>query len=259
MQSANDEILKEIGRIHNYADFTKIVEEARNVGFENISVDVMMGLPNQSINDIDDTLNKMINLKIQHISVYSLMLEEGTKLEKLIQTNKLQMIDEELERDMYWFAKRKLEENGYTHYEISNYAKDEKYSRHNTDCWSQKEYLGFGVNASSFEDNIRYTNTSNINQYMENIEQGNFKENQIVEEKMTKEQMMKEFIAIGLRKLKGINVDEFNKKFQENLLSKYRKEIDELKAQELIIVDENIIKLSNKGIDFADEIWRRFL
>lgn len=123
LQSANDELLKEIGRIHSFKEFLDTYNEAKNVGFKNINVDLMLGLPNQTLEDIEETLKTVISLDPKHISLYSLILEEGTKLEELVANGKLKMIDEDLERKMYWKTKKILEENGYMHYEISNFAK----------------------------------------------------------------------------------------------------------------------------------------
>ena len=148
LQTANDNILKLIGRVHNYEQFLTTVKLANLAGFYNMNVDTMIGLPNQTIYDVEDTLNKIIDLKVTHISVYSLIIEEGTKIEKLLEDRVITLPDEEIERYMYWFSKRKLEENGYIHYEISNFAKIPYRSKHNLDCWRQKEYLGFGVSAS---------------------------------------------------------------------------------------------------------------
>ena len=145
LQSSNDEILKTLGRIHTYKEFEKIIESARKVGFRNINVDTMIGLPNQTIYDVERTLINLIDLEIPHISVYSLIVEPNTKLEKMIDNKEIELPDDEMERYMYWYAKRKLEENEYIHYEISNFAKVDRRCKHNVDCWNQGEYLGFGV------------------------------------------------------------------------------------------------------------------
>lgn len=123
LQSANDKLLKEIGRIHNFKEFLDIYSEAKNAGFKNINVDLMLGLPNQTLEDIEKSLKEVILLDPTHISLYSLILEEGTNLEKMVLDKKINMIDESLERKMYWKTKNILEENGYIHYEISNFAK----------------------------------------------------------------------------------------------------------------------------------------
>lgn len=123
LQSANDKLLKEIGRIHSFKEFLDTYNYAKNVGFKNINVDLMLGLPNQTLEDIEETLKIVISLEPKHISLYSLILEEGTKLEARVRSGKLKMIDEDLERKMYHKTKKILQENGYMHYEISNFAK----------------------------------------------------------------------------------------------------------------------------------------
>ena len=193
LQSTNDKLLKLIGRIHNFEDYLETVKMANTVGFKNINTDCMIGLPNQNIYDVEDTLNVLIDLRMTHISVYSLIVEPRTLLEKKINSGELKLPDEEIERYMYWFAKRKLEENGYLHYEISNFSRPLFRSRHNLDCWNQKEYKGFGISASSYENGIRYTNIANIKKYIENIENGRVKENYIIEERQDRESMMKEY------------------------------------------------------------------
>ena len=146
------------------------------------------------------SLEKVIELNPNHISVYSLILEENTKLYSESLEGKLELPSEEVERNMYWLVKKELEENGYKHYEISNFAKLGFESRHNMDCWSQKEYIGFGLNASSYLDSKRFSNISDIGKYMKNIENEEFKKNAIIEEIQNKEEQMKEFIMLRIKK-----------------------------------------------------------
>ncbi len=169
---------------------------ARKVGFKNINVDLMLGLPNQSLNDLKVSLNEVISLNPEHISIYSLILEEGTKLEEMIRTGKLRIADEELERKMYWETKRILRENGYIHYEISNFAKKGFMSKHNLDCWNQKEYIGFGTASHSYLEGIRYSNAIGIKEYIEN-------HNITIHEKQKKEDMRKRIYAIRFKKNRG--------------------------------------------------------
>ena len=169
LQTTNDVLLKKIGRIHNYNDFLETYKNAQNAGIDNINVDLMLGLPEQKIQDLKDSLEKVINLNPNHISVYSLILEEGTPLEKMVKENKLLLPDEEVERQMYWYVKNTLELHGYNHYEISNFSKKGKESKHNLNCWKQKEYIGIGVAAHSYLNKIRYSNTIKIEKYIENI------------------------------------------------------------------------------------------
>ena len=257
LQTSNDNLLKLIGRIHNFEQFLQTVNLAKLAGFTNINVDVMIGLPNQTIYDVEDTLNKIIKLDVTHISVYSLIVEEGTKIEKLLDNDTLKLPDEEIERYMYWFAKRKLEENGYIHYEISNFAKIPYRSKHNLDCWNQKEYIGFGVSASSYEEGIRYRNKDEIEEYIKNIEEEQERKNVIIDEKQDKQTMMNEYMILGLRKITGININEFRRKFEVSPLYKYNKELTKLVREGLINIDN--IRLSKKGLDLANLVWEEFI
>lgn len=259
LQSTNDKLLKQLGRVHDFEDFLETVRLANTIGFSNINADCMIGLPNQTIYDVEETLNVLINLRLTHISVYSLIVEPNTPLEKKIESGELKLPDEEIERYMYWFAKRKLEENGYLHYEISNFAKPLFRSKHNLDCWNQKEYEGFGVSASSYENGIRYTNISNIEKYVENVQNGQFKRNYIVEEKQDREAMMKEYMLLGLRKITGVSINQFRKKFGTIPIFKYNKEITKLTNEGLIESNGINIRLTKKGLDLANLVWEEFV
>ena len=169
LQSTNNELLKEIGRIHTYEDFVHTYELAIEIGFQNINVDLMIGLPNQTIHDIKGSLQKIIHnqpQKPQHISVYSLIVEPETPMEKLIEKGNLTLPTDEEERKQYQYVKNMLELEGYKHYEISNFAINGKQSQHNTNCWKQKEYIGFGVAAHSYIDRKRFSNTENLEEYL---------------------------------------------------------------------------------------------
>ena len=259
LQSTNDKLLKQLGRVHDFEDFLETLRLANTIGFSNISADCMIGLPNQTIYDVEETLNVLINLRLTHISVYSLIVEPNTPLEKKINSGELKLPDEEIERYMYWFAKRKLEENGYLHYEISNFAKPLFRSKHNMDCWNQKEYKGFGVSASSYENEIRYTNISSIEKYVENVQNGQFKKNYIVEEKQDREVMMKEYMLLGLRKITGVSINQFRKKFGTIPIFKYNKEITKLTNEGLIESNGINIRLTKKGLDLANLVWEEFV
>ena len=259
LQSVNDKLLKLLGRIHDFEDFLETVRLANTVGFSNINAHCMIGLPNQNIYDVEETLNVLIDLKLTHISVYSLIVEPNTTLENKINSGELKLPDEEIERYMYWFAKRKLEENGYLHYEISNFARPLYRSKHNLDCWNQKEYKGFGVSASSYENGVRYTNIADINKYIKNIEEKKLKENYIIEEKQDREAMMKEYMLLGLRKITGVNITEFRRKFGTTPLYKYNKELTKLVREGLIEANEYSIRVSKKGLDLANLVWEEFV
>ena len=166
LQSTNNEILKTIGRIHNYKDFLNIYELIKEVGFENYNIDLMIGLPNQKIQDIKKDLKEILKLNPNHISVYSLIVEEDTAIKDLIDKGKIKLPDEETERQMYWYIKNNLELKGYKHYEISNFAKSGKESKHNLNCWKQKGYIGIGLSACSFLNKERYGNENDISEYL---------------------------------------------------------------------------------------------
>lgn len=261
LQSSNDELLKEIGRIHNFEEYVQTVKWAKKAGFENISTDIIIGLPNQTIYDVEDSINKVLELGVKHISVYSLIVEENTKMFNLINSKKLALLDDEIERYMYWFSKRKLEDNGFIHYEISNFALPGYMSIHNMDCWSQKEYLGFGVAAASFMNNKRFSNTNSIDTYIENINSGKFLKNRNIDEILNNDDLAKEYIILGLRKVMGFSILEFIRKFGTNPLFTYDKEFNELLKQNLLEIDYNnyTVRLSKKGLDFANIVWEQFV
>lgn len=252
MQSTCDNLLREIGRIHNFEQFLETYNLARKIGFKNINVDLMIGLPNQTISDVEESLNQIINLNPEHISVYSLILEEGTKLEKMINSNQLILPTEEIEREMYWKVNNILKKAGYTHYEISNYAKKGYESKHNMDCWNQKEYIGVGVAAHSYLDKKRYSNIDNIQEYLKQKEKN-------VHEIQNQESQAKEYMLLGLRKIEGVNIQKFKNKFVENPIYLYRVELDKLVKNKLVKIDTKYIKLTKKGIDLANLVWEEFV
>ena len=259
LQSTKDKLLHQIGRIHTYQEFIDVYYLAKEVGFKNINVDLMLGLPNQTIQDLKESLNNIIKLNPNHISVYSLIVEDGTKIAKLLDKGKIKLPEEEQERNMYWYVKNQLELNGYHHYEISNFAKKGKESRHNMNCWNQEEYIGFGVAAHSYINNVRFSNTSNIEEYIENMNSANNQKNVTIEEKQTLEDKRDEFMMLGFRKLEGINISKFKEKFVENPIFLYRDKLNKLVEEGLIEIDLNYIKLTNKGLDFANLIFEEFI
>ena len=259
LQTANNKLLKQIGRIHNYEEFLETYKIAREVGFNNINVDLIIGLPNQRIQDLKNSLDEVIKLSPEHISVYSLIIEDGTPIKTQIENGKLQLPDEETERNMYWYVKNTLELNGYKHYEISNFAKNGYESKHNMNCWNQDEYIGFGISAHSYRNITRYSNTDNINEYIRNIKSNSPEKNRIIHEVQKLEDTEKEFMLLGLRKIDGVSISEFKDRFGDNPIYLYRNELKKLSDENLIKVDENNIKLTNKGIDLANIVWEEFV
>ena len=259
LQTTNDELLKQIGRIHNYEQFLETCKMAKKVGFKNINVDLMLGLPNQRISDLKESLENVLKLAPKHISVYSLIVEDGTPIAIKIENGKLKLPDEELERNMYWYVKNTLELNGYKHYEISNFAKKGYESKHNMNCWNQMEYVGIGTAAHSYRDITRYSNTEDIKEYIKNVQKGEFEKNRIIHEIQKEDDSKKEYMLLGLRKIEGIKISEFKNKFGDNPIYLYRNELKKLSDEKLIIIQDDNIRLSNKGIDLANLVWEEFV
>ena len=284
LQSTNNEMLKQIGRIHTYEQFLETYQMAKEVGFENINVDLMIGLPNQTIEDIKRSLQEIVQLNPTHISVYSLIIEEGTVIAQKIENHQLQEMDEELERNMYWYVKNTLELNDYTHYEISNFAKEGKESKHNMNCWRQKEYIGIGLAAHSYLNYVRYTNTSEMEQYVtrmnnlngqivndilklsKNKEKASLEEKEKniettyeTEEVQDVEDRKKEYMLLGLRTIEGVSISKFKEKYIDNPIFLFRKELEKLVEEKLIVIDSDYIKLTNKGLDLANLVWEEFI
>ncbi len=257
LQSTNNRLLKEIGRIHNYEQFLNTYNSSVEVGFNNINVDLMLGLPNQNIMDLKESLEKIIKLKPspKHISVYSLIVEEYTQIEKMINDGELELPKEEEERNQYKYTKNYLELNGYKHYEISNFAKMGYESKHNMNCWEQKQYVGFGVAAHSYINGCRYSNTCDLEEYLNNKS----KDIKTIHEQQDLDDMKKEYMLLGLRKIDGVSISKFKEKFGENPIYIFRKELQKLIEEKLVVIDLDNIKLTNSGLDFANLVWEEFV
>ena len=259
LQETHDRILKNIGRIHTYENFLNTYNLARKIGFNNINVDLMLGLPGQTLLDLNESLDNVIKLNPEHISVYSLILEEGTPLYFKVSNHQVQLPDDELERKMYWKVKEKLQKAGYIHYEISNFAKLGYESKHNLSCWNQEEYIGVGVASHSYTNNVRYSVIENVEEYIKNIDTDNEADNIIFHEKQNKDSKMQEYMLLGLRKIEGIKIQEFKNKFETDPIVLYKNELKKLKDEGLIKIDSNSIKLTNKGLDLANIVWEEFV
>jgi len=268
LQSTYDTLLKQLGRIHTYQEFLDTYYLARQVRFENINIDLMLGLPNQTLQEIQNSVEEVIvknsveeviGLEPEHISLYSLIVEEDTKLEKQIQIGELTLPDEVLEREMYWKTKQLLEQNGYIHYEISNFAKEGYQSKHNSNCWEQKEYIGFGAGAHSYTNRIRYSNIESVEDYIKNYEERRIENNFVFHEKQNQEAVQKEFMLLGLRKIQGISIQEFKSQFVANPIYLYHEQLERLTNNQLVEIDGNRIKLTKKGVDLANIVWEEFV
>ncbi|BCS80997.1 radical SAM family heme chaperone HemW [Anaerocellum diazotrophicum] len=256
IQSLNDVELRAIGRVHNSEVALKILSVVP-LYFVNFSVDVITGLPYQTFKSFMQTLKTLLEFSPPHMSIYSLKIEEGTPLFERYEEYKSLLPSEDEERRMFWWAKRILSEVGLYHYEISNFAKKGFECKHNLKYWNVEEYIGIGCAAHSFFEGCRYYNTSNINEYAKKI-----KENGLAvegEEFISNEESEKEFIILGLRKIEGFSLDEFRERFGVEFERKYNSQIEKLKKYGLIEVNNSRLKLTERGIDLANLVWREFV
>lgn len=257
IQSLNDEILKKIGRIHNSKEALEAIDRARKHGFENINADAMFNIPVQTTSDIEDTLTRIMERGVKHISFYSLKLEKGTPLYSMEQKNLITMPDEDEERNMYYKGRIVMEKNNLFQYEISNFAVEGFSCRHNLKYWNQDEYIGIGPSAHSFMNSIRYSNPSDLNLYCKNSIENNF--NRIVQEEMNKEELMFEYIMLRLRLTEGLDANEFKRKFNVDFNEKYKEQIKYLTDNKLIENNESIVKLTQRGMDISNYVFEEFM
>ena len=257
LQAKQDNLLKGLGRIHNYKTFKENFLLAKKVGFNNINVDLMFGLPNQRLNEWEETLREIISLEPAHISAYSLIIEEGTAFYNLYENDKLKLPTEEEERKIYHLAKKILEENGFNQYEISNYAKEGKECRHNLAYWNMDNWIGVGSAAASYINGKRIKNISSVEEYINSINEKGEAVEEIINN--SKNDNMEEFMFMGLRKINGIDENEFKKRFSMNINDVYGEILNKYIDEGLLIRDSGRIFLSEKGIEISNIIMADFL
>ncbi|MCB2292554.1 radical SAM family heme chaperone HemW [Clostridium algoriphilum] len=257
LQAWQDSLLKELGRIHTIEDFKQSFKLARSIGFDNINVDLMFGLPSQTLKQYLETLKNVIELKPEHLSCYSLIVEDGTDFYTKFEKGNLNLPDEELERTMYARTIEYLKENGYIQYEISNFAKNNKVCRHNLVYWEMDEYIGCGSASHSYNEGFRYRNEENIEKY---IEMMNNKGNATVEKtKNSLQDDMEEFMFMGLRKNSGISKSEFMRRFNKDMRSVYSEVINKYTKTGFMKEDTDSIFLTFEGIEVSNVIMAEFL
>lgn len=256
LQSFDNNTLKLLGRIHTAEDFHESYNLARMAGFNNINIDLMFGLPKQSFEIFRDTLEKVVALGPEHISSYSLIVEENTVFyDKYLHGEGLP--SEELEREMYKFATEYLKSNGYNQYEISNFARENKECKHNIVYWTMKDYIGCGLNSSSYINNKRIENIDNINKYNHAVNIGK-KPIKHTHYNSIKDNM-EEFMFMGLRMIKGISKSEFNKKFNTNIYDIYGKVFKKYISLSYLIDQGDYIRLSFEGLQISNIIMADLL
>lgn len=256
LQAADNRLLKLLGRIHTYEDFLEIYHTARELGFDNISVDLISALPGQSCADWEQTLKRVLDLRPEHISAYSLIVEEGTPLAQNLQSYP-PLPDEDEDRRMYHLTKQLMAQYGYERYEISNYAKKGRASRHNTVYWTRGNYAGFGLGASSMVDNRRWKNTADIRRY-----QGLLKEKQSVREEieqLSRQECMEEYMFLGLRMMRGVSEREFEAQFGQSMDAVYHDVLQKWSDSGYLCRDNGYIRLTEQGIDVSNVIMADFL
>lgn len=248
VESTCDKCLKQIGRAHSFEEAKKAVELAKSYGFDNINVDLMFGFPGQNIDDLRNDLNNIIALNTQHISIYSLIVSPGTAFFN----DGIKEQNEDSSRLFYDEILQSLRSVGYKRYEVSNFAKKGKESRHNLTYWQDKEYYGIGLGASGYIDGARYTNTKNIDNYIN----GKYVD---VAEEVTDNERLEDFLLCNLRLEEGFLRKDFFDRFGIDFATKYKAQLPELTKNNLIIIENDRIKLSDDGIAIMDYILLKLL
>ncbi len=261
VQSASDRELMSLGRIHSFADALRSVSLLREAGIRNLNLDLMSALPGQTETDWEATLSAAVSLKPEHISAYSLIIEEGTPFHDLCREGKLDLPDEDTERRMYAGTEAFLKAEGYERYEISNYARPGFMCRHNSRYWTGGDYLGLGLGASSFFKGTRWKNTDRPGQYIEYSGNPDMLREEV--HKTGAREAMEEFMFLGLRMMQGISETEFCRRFGVSLGSVYGEVISRLKREGLLAEGESEedrrLFLTNRGIDVSNRVLSEFL
>ena len=257
VQTFNDELLKKIGRVHRAEDVFTSIARAKEIGFENISIDLIFSLPGQTIADFKDTLAKAFSLDVTHYSGYSLIIEPKTVFYNLMKKGKLFTPGEDVEAEMYELLMEEMELNGFQQYEISNFAKPGFESRHNLTYWNNDPYFGFGAGSHSYVDGWRRSNAGPLKKYLDSIQKGRLP---IVEEHLvTKPEQMEEEMFLGLRKTKGVSIAKFHDKFSISPLDHFKAEIAQLEQKGWIEVAAGFIYLTKVGRLLGNEVFQSFL
>lgn len=250
VQSFNNNILKYIGRNHTEQTIYNSIKNIKSAGFKNISIDLIYGLPNQTFESFESDLHKAINLDVQHISSYGLKIEPDSYFFKNPPEN---LPDDDMQAKMFLYMCNELKKNNFVHYEISNFSKTNFESEHNCSYWKNKNYYGFGLNASGYENNCRYKNTADFEEYINNPlkkeEELYLSDNEIIEEEI--------FLALRLKD--GIDIEEINKKFNIDFEKKYKNIIEKYFSLKLLTKEDNHIKLTENGILLSNEIMSEFI
>jgi len=252
IQTFDNDILKVIGRNHNRKEGQDFLSKVNKVGFQNISCDLIFNLPLQKYEHIEKDIDILEEYNLKHISLYSLKVNNNTIMNDIVKEDKYKLMDEDEERETYYRSREYLEKNGYMQYEISNFSKVGYESQHNLKYWNRMQYLGIGTSAHSFINNKRYSNVSNVNQYINKIMSNESAVN--FEEYIDNEEAIWEYLFLGLRKIKGIDIKEFEKTFNISF-SMYNDKVGKLIEDKLLEIKNNRLRLTRKGIDLSNHVF----
>lgn len=262
LQSGNNQELNMMGRIHTYEEFLQNYDLVRKIGFDNVNVDLMSALPGQTVSDWEDTLRKVLKLRPEHISAYSLIIEEGTPFYEIYEKDELRrqegerpeyLPSEETERAMYEVTRSILAQKGYERYEISNYAKKGMECKHNIGYWTRKNYLGLGLGSASLVENVRFSNSSDLKEYLN----GKFEPQE--KEVLTRKEQMEEFAFLGLRMMQGISRRRFEEAFGVAIEAVYGEVIHKMTELGLLRQQAGHIMLTEDGISVSNYVMSEFL
>ena len=256
VQTFNDRHLKKIGRSHNEAQIYESIDALKQAGFDNISIDLIYALPGQTIEDVRDNVQKALALDIPHLSLYSLILEHHTVFMNRMRRGKLNLPTEDLEAEMFEYIIDQLEQNGFEHYEISNFTKPGFESRHNLMYWDNAEYYGVGAGASGYLDGVRYRNRGPIQHYLKGVVNGNAR---LSEEVLTLDEKMEEELFLGLRKKTGVSTTRFEEKFGLSFWTRYGQVVRDLERDGLLIVEKDNVRMTKKGLFLGDTVAEKFI
>lgn len=257
LQSVNNEKLRLLGRIHTYQDFVGSYELARKVGFDNISLDLISSIPGQTLQDWKKELETATAQKPEHISVYQLIIEEGTPFYEKYAEHPELLPDEETSREIYLWTGKFLKEAGYEQYEISNYTKSGKESRHNLKYWERGDYLGLGLGAASMVRNIRMSNTKDMKTYLERCTQPKTMREDV--QFLEEPRQMEEFMFLGLRKTRGVSKKEFRRTFGREMDMVYEKALHKCLENGMLLEHKDRIFLSEEGTLLSNMVLSEFL
>ena len=259
-QSFDASLLQFMGRAHSPEDFFTNYSLARECGFQNINIDIMFGIPGQTMAVWKDTFDRALDLEPEHLSFYSLQLEEGTPFFAMHEAGSLKETEEELDRDMYHYALSALKNRGYEHYEISNAARPGSECRHNLKYWSMEDYLGIGLGAHSFIDGMRFSNLTDLSQYIKaEMPKQVFNPYIQWQHENTKEDNISEYLFTGLRKMNGIDLMDFRQRFGVALENLYEQVLQKYLGMDLIEIKEGKLRFTEQGIDISNTVLAEFV